>query len=252
MEVRRFKSARELVNSMNAVSKRVWISANDPISMILKVVDEHLEYVFEIAVSHFKTTEVSLSGEEQKAFMGDGNRCELVKGVEISEHQKFLLSNEYWQSMALYLTDKYNSVLKKSSLRVNGEVGDLSGGAFPYYDIDPENNAYYFDEDRGIVGIVGNINRTRMNVPIFEVASHFEKEYKSIWDVKIDDFINEDGIFHKENELYKKIVEKFGVNVKIVIPIKTPLTVLTASDWVNKKFGFSVFEYIGIGIYKND
>jgi len=248
MEVKKFSIARELVESMNAIDKRIWISADDPVNHILKVIDEHLEYTFEITLADFKKTGDQLSTEELESFKSTGNRWDLVSGVEISEQQKFLLSGPYLTGMANYLADKYQTLIEKSPLRVNSTLKELSMSEIGILPVDPGKRAYHFNiGDKDIVEVKGN----NMFVPLFDINLFYSKEYKNIFDVDVEDFVNRDDILLLENEYYEKIVEKLGTQVEIFFRILTPLTVLPCSDWGNKRMGFSVFEQIGIGIFKS-
>lgn len=250
MEVKKFKKVRSIVDSMNSISKRVWVSADDPETQWLGVVDETLENLFEISMEDFKKSRQALTEKELICFLSGGYRWDLVKGVEISEHQKFLLSDPYLKVMANYLLPIYMSRLEKSSLRVNSDVELLSPAAVPVYDLDPEEGAYFFDEKGE--KIIKSKNKRRLYVPFFENRFFIYRKCRDIWDWKVDDFIKKDDLFLKEDEYYKKIVEKVGAKVKIIMPVRTPLAVLPAMDLRNKRVGFYAFECIGIWFYKND
>jgi hypothetical protein len=245
---KRFKDAREFIDNMNAIDKRIWVSADDPKNRTFKVVDEHLEYTFEITMQDFIETGESLSVEELECFKSTGERWNLVKDVKISERQKFLLSELYVTGMANYLADKYEVLQKKSLLRLNSTVKVLECSKLPILSIESREKAYCFSENgHDII----DVKSRRMYVPLFEVDAYYSKKYKSIWDIEVEDFIEEDGIFLSENELYNQIVNELGEEVRITLIIRLPLTVLPVTDLVNSEMGFSVFENIGIGIFKS-
>ena len=241
----KFDGAREFVDCIRE-SKKIWISVNDPVLKIIKVIDENLEDVYEMNLSDFKESEIQLTEVELKA-LREKNYGEL-SGVKLTEHQKFLLSPEHWQSMANYLQKKFNDELvAKSLLRLNGKVEILPALSVPCYDFDPEKGAFCFDETSDNILRIER-GKSRTLIPIFEISQTIQKECENIWDVTMDDFMG-CGILDHENNLYKRIMEEIGEKVKIIIPIKTALTVLPCTSWIEKKAGFSAFECLGIGIY---
>lgn len=235
---------REFVDVMNNTGdKRIWISANDPISKTLATVDEKLEYALEISVENYRESEHLLTEAEQESFRA-GKYWELT-GVELTGQQKFLLSYEYMQGMALYLQNKFRKDLEGSLLRVNGKIEVLKEGVLPVYDVDPEKGAYYLDEDQEIKKVE---NKTRLNIPFLELSSWSSKVVESIWDVKVDDHSSE--VLNLENELYEKIVKELGEDLElIIVPVRTPLTVLPTVSWAEGEMGFTSFEQVGIGVY---
>lgn len=252
MKTIRFKKARDFVNNICNV-KKIWISASDPLNMLLRVIDENLKDAFEITASDFRETADELTAEEQNA-LTEGRYWEL-NGVEMSEHQKYLLSIEHVQGMANYLKKRFTVELEKSLLRLKGKVENIPARALPCYDVDPEKGALYFDENAEKIERLRE-GMNRMVVPIFELNQLIQKECESVWDMRVDDFVGF-NIVEREDELYEKIIKRVGEKVKIIIPVMnadptSSLIVLPCMDWVNKKAGFSVFENIGIGIYEND
>jgi hypothetical protein len=245
----KFDGAREFIDFMKNKSKRIWISADDPVKMTFKAVDENLEFVLEITVADYKESEHLLNEKEQKIFRNDkgGNKgyWELT-GEKLSEHQEFLLSPEYWQGMANYLQRRFRKEMKESLLRVKGDIEYLPN-ITPCYDVDPKKGAYFVDETgEKIVKVKGH---PRMILPFFEIGQSYFKECETIWDVEADSFIKND-ILTYENSLYNRIIEEIGEVRQIILPFKTRLTVLPSMNWVQKKAGFSTFETLGIGIYK--
>ena len=253
METIKFKKARDFVDSI-CKEKKILISADDPVQMLLRVIDENLKHVFEIAIADYKETKKQLNEKEQNAIL-NRNFGEL-NCISLTEHQKFLLSIEYGQSIANYLQRKFNKELEtKSLLRLNGKVDFLPKNALPKYDIDPTRGVYHFNDIGDEVVFVTGKNRVHM--PLFEINKLIQKDYESIWDIKIDDFIMGcEEIIKVENELYEKIIKKIGDgdNEKtIIIPVmnsveNSSLTVLPCMDWINKKAGYCVFEILGIGV----
>lgn len=248
MNTIRFKRARDLVNNMNAMSKRVWVSADDPKNLMFKVVDENLEYVFEIGMSHFKTSGHLLDDVEKDAFQHSVNRWKLIKDLEIIEHQKFLISYEYYEGMANYLRGIYNRELVNSKLRLNGILRKLEARDLSILHIDLGKIPYCFAGD-GEELIQPKV-KDRICIPLFEVPQLIMKRYDTIWDLKVSDFIGNNEILEKENNYYERIVNEIGEKVEIVINSRHPLIVLPVTDWAKGEMGFTFFICIGIGIFK--
>ncbi len=248
MEVRKFENVRELIDSMNSVGKRIWIGADDPKNLTLRVVDENLDYAFEIGMSDMKDTAHLLNAQEIEVFRNSKDHWRLVKDVKITEHQKYLISHSYFNGMADYLSRIYSQESYFSDLRLNGEIKILKEGELPLYDINPEKETYCFGEDGEELIKVGFKNR--VYVPLFEIAQCPLKKYNSVWDVKVDDFITNNDLLEYENDFYERIVKEIGTKVKIIIPIRTPITVLPVTNWVKGEFGFSSFIILGIGVFK--
>ncbi len=247
----KFDGAREFIDFMNHLSRRLWISADDPQLMTLKAVDENLEYVLELTIKDYRETEHLLNEKEKNIFrndLGGNKRYWELTGEKLSLHQEFLLGPNYWHGMANYLQRKFKEELKESLLRINGKVEELKPGTVPLYDVNPEKSAYYFDEDGDKIVEVKDKTKTRMYIPIFEISQSYFKECENIWDVKVDDFV-ENKILERENFLYKRIIEEIGEIELIIVPVFTSLTVLPCMDWAQGKAGFAAFENLGVGIY---
>jgi len=242
-------NARQFVDALEG---KAWISCNDPTMRILRAVDENLQEVLEISLKDFKETKDFLTGKEVDAFGKED--YEELSGERFSEHERFLLSTHYLQNMANYIGLQLRAVLDEHSLlRKNSKVDILQAGA-PVYDFNPERGAYFFDESSDdFLKVTGEPRH--VNLVLFEVSVILSKRYSTIWEMKIDDFLPSNTILDKENEIYEKAQKKLSEEVlaeetTIVTAIKTDLTCLPTSDWLNKEAGFVVFEQIGVGIFK--
>lgn len=248
MIIRDYESARELVNAMNVVGKRIWIAVDDPINRLLRVVDEHLKYCYGIRLSDLKATGDQLNIKELEALKSTGNRWELIKDLEISEQQKFLLSEFYLKGMANYLSEKYKAALVDSPLRVNSTLKLLDNNLLSILPVDLRKKACGFDINDKDFKL---LSTRKLYTPLFEYSAYCYKEYDHIFDVNVKDFINEKSIYDKEKELYEKIIKKCGPEVDITLLERMPLTVSPVPDWAEKKAGFYMYELIGVGIELN-
>ena len=243
MENVRFESASEFVDFIHDVGKRAWVCADDPWTMTLIAVDENLEYVLELGMVDYKRSSHLLSAEEQ-VILESGKNYWALGGVELSRHQKYLLSLENMQGMANFIRKDLKKELDQSQLRIKGKVEMLPNGAMSWYDSDTKGGFYYID---GTGESVEEVGVTRVMLPYIEVGHISLKECDTIWDFSVDDFFQENEFLYTENRFYEMIKEKAEEDKMIIVPIRTDLTVLPVTNWVEGKIGFNAFEVICVG-----
>ena len=249
IEKHRFCSAREFID-FTYKYERIWVHIDQPDLCLLRMVDENLEFVIEITLTDYLNTHDALSVDEKSAMHGASREVEgcCWKYSNATEHQEFLLSMKHWKAMAGYLQRKFRKEIESSRLRTFAEATVLKKGQLPLYDIYPDRSVYFFDDmGQNIEKLKG---KPRVSLPIFEVGHNSFKEYNSIWEADLHDFSNNSEMVNKENKIYDRIVEEIGKDVIILMPISTSLTVLPCTNWAEGKAGFSIFENIGIGVYK--
>jgi hypothetical protein len=250
MEKIKFTNIKEMFDCMNGLGG-IWVPADDPRNLIKRFVDDHLNHSVEIGVLNIKTSLDQLT-DENKAVLGVGNErwneAIFFGDASLTHEQRYKLSISHMQNVCNYMGGIIKAELSsKSLLRTKGKVEILSDGALPYYE--SGKNTVYIDET-GSYPEVLEAGKDKCCVPLFEIAHNPEMIAETVYDFSallstlpktITSFIETENVFYEDLQKY------YGdENFDMVIPIRTDVTALPASDYANGLIGVSIFENIGV------
>lgn len=243
MERIEFKEVRKFVDFIKSHNERIWIKQDQPKKLLLGAIDEYLDYFIEISLVNVKEQMDSLTTQEKSIFKNNRNYCELTN-KKITEYQKYFLSDEYWLSLSTYIQRKVRQKLNdgRSTLR-KCKIDYLPEKMLSKYKIDEYEKVFYLDKSQNISEFIVK-DEKEFVVPTIEICSHIENDIENIWDIDIDNVINNKSILEKENEIFKSFLERSPDSLLTLI-IRTDLTTLPAVDLIHKKIGFMLFENIG-------
>jgi len=242
MENIKFEKVKDFIDFMQNHNDRIWISYDQPRKLFLGAIDEYLTYYLEISLVNLKEQKNLLNEQEKSVFKNNRNYYELTD-KKPTEYQKYFLSTGHWQDLSNYIQKNVRQKLKgkKNMLRKKCKIDYLTDGMLPKYEIGDYEKIFYLNESDNHITEKVVKNKKEFMVPLIEIRSNIENNIETIWDINIDNVINDESILKKEN----KIFEKSSDYSSLVFIVKTDLTVLPVHDWINKKSGFILFENVG-------
>jgi len=241
----KFEKVRDFIDFMKNHDDRIWINHDRPKKLFLGSIDEYLNYNLEISLVNLKEQEHLLNEREKYVFKNNRNYYELT-GKKPTEYQKYFLSTEHWQNLSYYIQNNVRQKLKdgRSWLR-KCKTDYLPDGMLPKYKIDNYEKIFYLNESGNQITELIIKDEKEFIAPLIEICSNIENNIKTIWDINIDNVINDESILKKENEIFEDFFEKSPDYSFLTFIVRTDLTVLPAHDWINKKSGFILFENVG-------